>query len=285
MRQALELDPGYSSAWNNLGIFHASQGHSAAEPGLFPRGSTPLTSSGRDVHWGRQNFAVSLELNPRDGRVWIYAGLCLWAGQDYAAAAQHFERAGQEDPRLAEAWMNLGRWHLHEKRLDQAQPLLERALQLETELAMAWYLLASTLLYQGRYQAAVGALDRYLEFDPASGDAWFNRGQALLQLKEPKAGGLPVGYTSTWVPTRMLCMRPSRLREDSPEDNLVLNLERVIEEGFEVRERRVADGYVDYSSYHPAGIFEIGRFWCDLAGAAERSGSGGASRIGAVFEP
>jgi len=161
---ALDRDPGYADAANNLGLVRLRRGETAAAVELFRR---------------------AVELFPRHPSYHFNLGLALDdAGRlDQAAAA--YQRALELDPTHARAANNLGLLHLRLGAIEAARVSLEQGLayagdeQLEAVLHKN---LGRLELERGRPASALREAEEALErFDPYP-EARFYRAQALGEL-------------------------------------------------------------------------------------------------------
>ncbi|HUF51217.1 MAG TPA: tetratricopeptide repeat protein [Longimicrobiales bacterium] len=143
-RRALEVDPHYALAWNNLGVARHHRAQPDAEAAF--RSAVREPSVPADV-W--RNFALMLH---RDGR------------RDESEAA--YERALQLNPGAAHAETGYGVLLLELGRADEARTHLLRAVEAEPRLAEARYHLAFALSAIGDYQGALRETKLALELNP-----------------------------------------------------------------------------------------------------------------------
>lgn len=196
LRQALEANPRYLLAWQNLCLYLAGRGRleEALEASnraveLGPRDARVFLSRGmllyqtQQLPAAAQAFETCVSLDPTSGSGWNYLGETQLALGDPSAAANSFDRAMQAEPTLAAGWLNAGRCLVMQKDYEKALQLLDRAIELDPGRALAHYVRGSSLLCLGRFAEAVPSLEEAARLDPEDAAAWFNLGQALTQLE------------------------------------------------------------------------------------------------------
>ncbi|MCA9796459.1 MAG: tetratricopeptide repeat protein, partial [Candidatus Eremiobacteraeota bacterium] len=162
LRQALEADPGYLLAWQNLCLLLAGQG----------RLEEALEVSNR-----------AAELGPRDARVFLSRGMLLYQAQRFREAAAALENCVALDPTAGAGWNYLGESYLALNDQSKAANCFERAMQAEPTMALAWRNAARVRILEKDYEKALQLLDRALELSPQEGLAHYLRGSALVCLE------------------------------------------------------------------------------------------------------
>lgn len=164
---ALDLDPTYADAANNLGMARLRQGDFAAAASLFERAAHQL---------------------PDHATYHFNLGLALDRGGQPKAAATAYRQVIRLDRAHARALNNLGFVLIQVGDLDAAHDVLDRGLgfaadpQVSASLRKNLGLLA---LERGRSEQALEHLDWALEHVPAFPEALFLRAQALEQGAAP----------------------------------------------------------------------------------------------------
>lgn len=148
-REALHRDPGYTAAWNTLGVIYqrsaATGGAGAAfaldaaaaaydrvlalderQPGTMDNLAQVRRLQGRDAEareWDQRRVA----LEPWPPLHFLRLGDAALAAQDWDGARRHFQRELRREPDLAEAWFGLARAQLALGERQQAEAALQRA--------------------------------------------------------------------------------------------------------------------------------------------------------------
>jgi protein O-GlcNAc transferase len=165
-RQALQLAPGLSEGWFNLGVALGGQGKRAEAIQALEKASATTLGSAEAQNSIGFHF-IELDAYPQ-------AELCL-------------ERAIALMPAYAFPYVNLGKLRAKQKRRDNAVALFKQAIALQHDLAPAYINLGGILNEQNKRCEAEAACRRGIELDPMSPDAWNNLGLVLLGLKHREA--------------------------------------------------------------------------------------------------
>ncbi|MGE0492350.1 MAG: tetratricopeptide repeat protein [Vulcanimicrobiota bacterium] len=234
LRQAIEANPRYLLAWQNLCLYLAGQGRldealaaSNRAVQLAPRDARLFLSRGMLLYQVQQfasaaeAFETCVTLDPTSGSGWNYLGEALLAQGEASRATPCFDRAMQAEPMLALAWLNAGRMLVMAQDYEKALQLLDRALELDPQAALAHYVRGSSLLCLGRFAEAVASLEEATRLDPEDAAAWFNLGQALSQqeraeqarrsFEQARALGHPQAGAVLAQPRGSLIQRAGRL--------------------------------------------------------------------------
>jgi predicted O-linked N-acetylglucosamine transferase (SPINDLY family) len=197
LEKAIELQPAYAEAYNNLGLLRRKQGESVAAAQAFER---------------------AIALQPRYAQAWSNWGLIAMDQQQFELAEHRFQHALALAPDLEVALHNLGMlsmrrgdWEraegyhrqllarngssalgyhglgsnwLQQGRFEEARRALEQALAIDPSLVEAWIHLGGVYHEQDRLPQAVVCFRRAIAGEPASPEAWFNLGRSLSVLEE-----------------------------------------------------------------------------------------------------
>jgi tetratricopeptide (TPR) repeat protein/CHAT domain-containing protein len=159
--KALEIDPKYYDAWNNLG--------------------NALKDLGRYSE-AKAAFEKALEINPKFDYAWNGLGNALNNLNRYSEAKAAFEKALEIDPKFDYAWNGLGNTLKGLGRYNEAIAAYEKALEIDPKFDYAWNNLGATLNDLGRYSEAKAAYEKALEIDPKYKSPWNGLGVTLKNL-------------------------------------------------------------------------------------------------------
>ncbi|MCH8852330.1 MAG: tetratricopeptide repeat protein [Planctomycetes bacterium] len=141
---AVELDPEYAAAHNNLGIALKDKG---------------------DLDAAIEHFNAALRIDPDYADAHYNLGIALQAKGDLDAAIEHYNAALRIDPEHAKAHYNLGNALQAKGDLDAAIEHYNAALRIDPDDARAHNNLAIALAQKGDAAAAVTALAKAIELD------------------------------------------------------------------------------------------------------------------------
>jgi serine/threonine-protein kinase len=188
LRKAVELDPGYSTAWAGVadaltvlaysgaarGSESKSQAIAAAKRSieLDPTSATAHTALAcatllyeNNRAMAKREFERALELSPSYamGRCW-YANFYLnWACGDFERGIAEARHALDSDPLSAYVTMTLGVSLFTAGRLDESIETCRRAIQLDSKSFVARWAFGIALGMAGRFEEAVSALEAAAE--------------------------------------------------------------------------------------------------------------------------
>ena len=176
-RQAIESDPKYAHAYNNLGLALAMQDKIDEAIG---------------------DFRKAIELDPAYGGAEANLGHALLSTSDVDGAIAHLRKALELGPETAEAHKNLGIGLGAKGLTDEAIPQFERALQLAPNMAEAHYYLGMALVMKGRAAEGLAHWRQALRKEPdnlqalndtawllsTSSDAALRNGSEAISLAE-----------------------------------------------------------------------------------------------------
>ncbi|MCX8090152.1 MAG: tetratricopeptide repeat protein, partial [Verrucomicrobiae bacterium] len=158
---ALELNPNYADAHNNLGVL------------LYQR---------RRFHDAEMHFREALRLQPMLPPAHNNLGSVLSEAGRLNEALVHLRRAVELNPHYVDAWVNLGLAQLRNNEPAAAIASLDRALQLMPGHALG-HLHRGNAAYQlGRYDEALAHYDAVLRLNPNHIEARHNLALALAAL-------------------------------------------------------------------------------------------------------
>jgi len=160
---ALQLNPDYAEAHNNLG--------------------NTLLELG-EVSGAVANFEQALRLRPNSAPMHYNLGGALIQQGRRSEAIGHWEQALRIDPDYAEAHNNLAAALMQTGRLPEAMDHLEQALRIDPDYAEAHNNLAAALMQTGRLPEAVTHFEQAVRIRPDYAQAHKNLGSALLSLGE-----------------------------------------------------------------------------------------------------
>jgi len=168
-RQVLEIDPRYTPAWTGLAVNFNS------------KTITGLLSSEEGYARGREAEEKALAIDPDDAAA--HAGLgyiAMFADNDLAGAARHFQRALARDPTNVSALGNVATFLNSLGRLDEALALKEAIVRRDPLNMSALYTLGLSQRMTGRYDTAIASYHTVLSLSPGRGGAHSQLGSALL---------------------------------------------------------------------------------------------------------
>ena len=169
-QQAVDLDPEYSDAYNNLGILYMQDKEYAKAESSF--------------HNALKN---PLYLTPE--KALVNLGKVMETQDNAAAAEQYYRRAIKYKPAFFQAYYNLGLLFYHTDRFKQAVTVFDQATKLAPRWSQVWLWYGKSLQKNGEVEKSRAAFKKVLELNP---DAEIGR-QAQLQLQElPSPETIPI---------------------------------------------------------------------------------------------
>jgi tetratricopeptide (TPR) repeat protein len=193
-QRALQLDPGYAEAHNNLGNALLQKG--AVDEAIAQFQNALQINPGLAVaHYdlgiallrrGAVNDAIfqyqqALQINPDYADAHNNLGNALLQKGAVDDAITHFQTALQINPDYADAHNNLGNALLQKGAVDDAITHFQTALQIKPRYAEAHYDLGNALFRKGNVDGAILQYQQALQLNPDYAKACNNLGFALLQ--------------------------------------------------------------------------------------------------------
>ena len=162
--KALQVNPGYADAWNNLGV-------TLVKLGRLPEAVEAYTRSLRerpDRTYVRENRARALQLLGR-----------------FEEAAAEYATALKERPESADDHSGLGSMLMQLNRAPEAVDHFAAVLRYRPDDTDAHFNLGNALASSGRFAEAVPHFEKTLVMKPADVEAACNLADALMELKRP----------------------------------------------------------------------------------------------------
>ena len=176
LRLAIDADPTYAAAWNNLGNVQRQQGDPVAAEGSYERALALLPSypealtniAALRVQQGRLDearglYERALVIHPGHDQMHNNLGTLLLRVGDWAAAEQHLRQALLLGGDSAAVWRNLSGALQGQERREEAQDALRQALAADPTYAPAWLDLGNLLLSAGQRHEAQKAWRNFLQ--------------------------------------------------------------------------------------------------------------------------
>ena len=162
-RIAIEINPKYSEAYNNLGLAYRLKG---------------------DLEGAIAAFYKAIEATPNRAEPYSSLGLAFLNQGRNADAIKVLSRAIELDPRNQAATNNLGLAHARMGREDVAMEYFRRAMWYHPNHPKAYCNMAQALINQGDVRGAIAHYHRALEIEPDLEEALFGLGVALSRTEE-----------------------------------------------------------------------------------------------------
>ena len=195
-QKALELDPQYADALNQLGQLALDRNESGLALmylqqaiQIKPEHLEAQNNLGVVFHTqGREDDAIkafekALSIDPNSAEAHNNLGSVYLTKGVYDQAEDAFNRAVRIKPDYLQGLINLGTVDFHQGDYTSAMDLYFQAIELKPENQDAWSHLGILFLARGEYAEAYRALDKALEKGPKSADLYFNIGQAAFGLQ------------------------------------------------------------------------------------------------------
>jgi tetratricopeptide (TPR) repeat protein len=167
-KQALQRQPGYVAAWNNLG--------------------TVLNKTGR-LDEAINDYEQALQLDPEKPETHKYIGEVLDKTGQTDAAVRHYQTALRLNPAYAEAHNNLGVDFARQGRFAEAADQFQQALQARPDYTEAGNNLGYLWTEQGEHlDEALALIQHAHKVDPKSSDTLDSLAWVLFKLNRPAEG-------------------------------------------------------------------------------------------------
>ena len=168
LRQALEIDPRYAPAWDQLAV------------NFMNKASMGLLSTQESYARGREAEAKTLAIDPDYAPAHAALGYIADSENDPTGAARHYQRALVLDPTDLDVLRNAASFLVSLGRLDEALALDEAVVRRDPVNAKALSNLGSYQRRAGRYDAAIASFHTVLSLSPNQGGAHAQLGTALM---------------------------------------------------------------------------------------------------------
>jgi len=162
-REATEIDPEHTNAYQNLGIIWRMRG---------------------DFDKARRFFEKCLEIDSDYILAYGALGGLLQKSGDPAGAIRYYKKRIELQPSEA-IYVNLGAAYMDAGNYRKAIENYEKALEMDPGSGAAHFNLGNAYLKLGGYEKALSELKRAIAIDPKLAGAYLNAGVALLNKKEP----------------------------------------------------------------------------------------------------
>ncbi|MGA1840177.1 MAG: tetratricopeptide repeat protein [bacterium] len=193
---AIELDPNYADAINQLGQLAFDKGAPEEASKYFlralriePKHLEASNNLGVLYHsQGREEEAIkafrhALSIDPNRGEAYNNLGSIYLSMGLYDQAEEEFKQAIRLKPDYPEGIINLGTVFFHKGDYKNAMVYYLKAIEMVPENQEAWKHLGLLFLAQGEYEKGYNALKGALEKGGKSAELYFNIGQASFGLK------------------------------------------------------------------------------------------------------
>ena len=160
-RKALQINPNFAEALNNLGIALAAKGR---------------------FDEAIENYRKALQINPNFSDALNNLGIALAAKGRFDEAIENYRKAIQINPNFAEALNNLGIALAAKGRFDEAIENYRQALQINPNFAEALDNLGIALAAQGQFDEAIENYRQAIQINPNRPETFFHLGMTLGQL-------------------------------------------------------------------------------------------------------
>ena len=163
-RKAIEIDPRYAAAHNNLGI------------GLRVQGKTEEAIA---------EYRKAIDLDPRYAAAHYNLGNALGVQGKTEEAIAEYRKAIDLDPRDAAAHYNLGSALDDQHKTEEAIAEYRKAIEIDPRYAAAHYNLGNALGVQGKTEEAIVEYRKAIEIDPRDAAAHYNLGITIERQITP----------------------------------------------------------------------------------------------------
>lgn len=197
-RLALEIDPNFSEAYNNLGVALKEIGEpnkalenykKAIE--IDPRSTNAYNNIGLifrewgDIDAAIESFKKALDIQPNFPVALNNLAASLFENGDLNGAIENYERAIQIKPDYAEAYVNLGISMQQTGDLTAAVNSFEQALKIRPSYPEAYSNMGDALRDQGQLETALGMYKQALSMNPEFAEVYYSIGNILHDMNDP----------------------------------------------------------------------------------------------------
>ncbi len=160
-KRALELDPAYTEAQNNLGVLDVREKRTDVAVDMFQK---------------------AILDDPRYIDAYLNLGVVLGDADKLFEASQQFQKVIDLSPDRADAYTGLAEIKVREGHLDQSIPLFRKALELQPDSVSAHINLGVALADTWDVSAALDQFTQAVQLDRSSADGHYHRGRVLAKL-------------------------------------------------------------------------------------------------------
>jgi len=175
--QVLEIDPRYAPAWNGLA------------GNLVDKADDGIVSSPEGYARAREAAEKALAIDPDYAPTHARLGRIAMFENDFAGAANHFERALTLDPTDLDVLQDAAFFLFDLGRMDEAVALQQAVVRRDPVNTTSLHYLGVYQRFSGRYDEAIAAFRTALSLNPGRGAVHFALGVALM-LRGDAAGAL-----------------------------------------------------------------------------------------------
>ena len=162
-RTALEINPGYNPAHDELGFALASRGQ---------------TDEAID------QYRKSLKIKPEDVRAHNNLALALAGRGQYDEAIAHYRQALEIKPDYVYGCYNLGRALASHGQVDEAIVCYRKVLEIDPNHVDAHNYLGTALAGRGKVDEAIVHFQKVLEIEPGNAEAYYNLGTTFADRRQ-----------------------------------------------------------------------------------------------------
>ena len=159
--KAVELNPNYGTAWNNIGVAYYNLGN---------------------YNKAVEYYNKSLELNPDYDIAWNNLGLAYRRLGNYNKAVECYNKAVRLNPKYDTAWNNLGFAYDSAGNYNKAIESYNKAIEINPKYGTAWNNLGFVYYSSGDYNKAVECYNKAVESNFTNAPVWNNLGWAYRKL-------------------------------------------------------------------------------------------------------
>ncbi len=164
-KKCIQLDPGYTDAYVNLGLIHLKR---------------------KQYEKALQYFARVVQLEPENIEAYINLGYAYEKMERFGSAKQMYELSLKINPRHMEAFVNLANIAEMQADYNGAIDLWKKAIEVDPNAAQPHFFLAATYDRHDMFDEAIEEYRNTLGIDPNHLKALFNLGRLHLQQGEPR---------------------------------------------------------------------------------------------------
>jgi len=198
-RDAIEKQPGLSSAYNNLGFELYNQNrYDEALPlftksiELLPTFVLPYVNRGEiyrsegKSELAMADFNKAISLDPKSADSHLSRAILYCIKQKLDSAGADFALAIQLNPTMAEAYCSRGNYDDMRNQYDSAIADYTKAISLKPDMAAAFENRGEALIKHKSFDAGIADLNTFLQLKPESGEGYMKRSVAYFEMKEYK---------------------------------------------------------------------------------------------------